>query len=384
VVRRVLLDSAAGVPLHPTARSALLAALDDGWADPARLSSSGRRARVLLDGAREAVAAEVGCRPDELSFTSNGTTAAHLGVLGALAGRRRTGLHVVHSAVEHSCVLHAVARAEAVAATAVQATSVGVDRLGRTDAGAFAAALRADTALACLISASHEVGTTQPVAEVAAACSERGVPLLVDAAQSLGRMAVPEGWSVLTGSAHKWGGPPGVGVLVVRTGTRWHSPGPTDEHEGGRVPGAVALPNVLAAAVALQAAAGEAAAEDARLRTLVDRLRTAVPAAVPDVEVVGDPYGRLPHLLTFSCLYVDGESLLRELDRRGFEVSSGSSCTSSTLEPSHVLVAMGALTHGNVRVSLSRTTTEQDVEDFLAAVPAAVAQLRAEAGVGGL
>jgi len=384
VVRRVLLDSAAGVPLHPAARSALLAALDDGWADPARLSSSGRRARVLLDGAREAVAAELGCRPDELSFTSNGTTAAHLGVLGALAARRRTGSHVVHSAVEHSCVLHAVARAEAVAATAVQATSVGVDRLGRTDAGAFAAALRADTALACLISASHEVGTTQPVAEVAAACSERGVPLLVDAAQSLGRMAVPEGWSVLTGSAHKWGGPPGVGVLVVRTGTRWHSPGPADEHEGGRVPGAVALPNVLAAAVALQAAAGEAAAEDARLRALVDRLRTAVPAAVPDVEVVGDPYGRLPHLLTFSCLYVDGESLLRELDRRGFEVSSGSSCTSSTLEPSHVLVAMGALTHGNVRVSLSRTTTEQDVEDFLAAVPAAVAQLRAEAGVGGL
>jgi len=376
VVRRLLLDSAAGVPLHPAARSALLAALDDGWADPARLSSSGRRARVLLDGAREAVAAEVGCRPDELSFTSNGTTAAHLGVLGVLAARRRTGSHVVHSAVEHSCVLHAVAGAEA--------TSVGVDRLGRTDAGAFAAALRADTALACLISASHEVGTTQPVAEVAAACSERRVPLLVDAAQSLGRMAVPEGWSVLTGSAHKWGGPPGVGVLVVRTGTRWHSPGPADEHEGGRVPGAVALPNVLAAAVALQAAAGEAAAEDARLRALVDRLRTAVPAAVPDVEVVGDPYGRLPHLLTFSCLYVDGESLLRELDRRGFEVSSGSSCTSSTLEPSHVLVAMGALTHGNVRVSLSRTTTEQDVEDFLAAVPAAVAQLRAEAGVGGL
>ncbi len=376
MVRRVLLDSAAGVSLHPAARSALLAALDDGWADPARLSSSGRRARVLLDGAREAVAAEVGCRPDELSFTSNGTTAAHLGVLGALAARRRTGSHVVHSAVEHSCVLHAVAGAEAEA--------VGVDRLGRTDAGAFAAALRADTALACLISASHEVGTTQPVAEVAAACSERGVPLLVDAAQSLGRMAVPEGWSVLTGSAHKWGGPPGVGVLVVRTGTRWHSPGPADEHEGGRVPGAVALPNVLAAAVALQAGAGEAAAEDARLRALVDRLRTAVPAAVPDVEVVGDPYGRLPHLLTFSCLYVDGESLLRELDRRGFEVSSGSSCTSSTLEPSHVLVAMGALTHGNVRVSLSRTTTEQDVEDFLAAVPAAVAQLRAEAGVGGL
>lgn len=376
MVRRVLLDSAAGIPLHPAGREALLAALEDGWADPARLSTSGRRARLLLDGAREAVAAEVGCRPDELSFTSNGTTAAHLGVLGTLAGRRRTGCHVVHSAVEHSCVLHAV--------EGWDATGIGVDRVGRTDPVAFAAALRDDTALACLISASHEVGTTQPVAEVAARCAERGIPLLVDAAQSLGRMAVPPGWNVLTGSAHKWGGPAGVGILVVRTGTRWRSPGPADEREGGRVPGAVALPNVLAAAVALQAAAAESANEDVRLRALVDRIRAAVPATVPDVEVVGDPDGRLPHLVTFSCLYVDGESLLRELDERGFEVSSGSSCTASTLEPSHVLVAMGALTQGNVRVSLSRSTTEQDVQAFLNAVPEVIARLRAKAGADGL
>ena len=372
----MLLDSAAGIPLHPAGREALLAALEDGWADPARLSTSGRRARLLLDGAREAVATEVGCRPDELSFTSNGTTAAYLGVLGTLAGRRRTGCHVVHSAVEHSCVLHAV--------EGWDATGIGVDRVGRTDPVAFAAALRDDTALACLISASHEVGTTQPVAEVAARCAERGIPLLVDAAQSLGRMAVPPGWNVLTGSAHKWGGPAGVGILVVRTGTRWRSPGPADEREGGRVPGAVALPNVLAAAVALQAAAAESANEDVRLRALVDRIRAAVPATVPDVEVVGDPDGRLPHLVTFSCLYVDGESLLRELDERGFEVSSGSSCTASTLEPSHVLVAMGALTQGNVRVSLSRSTTEQDVQAFLNAVPEVIARLRAKAGADGL
>ena len=370
---RVFLDAAAGAPLHPAAREALLAALDDGWADPARLYSSGRRARLLLDGARDAVAQVVGARPDEVSFAPNGTAAAHLAVLGTLKARRRTGRHVVHSAVEHSCVLQAVEGAEA--------TSVGVDRLGRVDLTAFAAALRTDTALACLLSASHEVGTTQPVAEAAQACERYGVPLLVDAAQSLGRAPIPPGWSVLTGSAHKWGGPPGVGLLVVRTGTRWRSPLPADEREGGRVAGAVALPSVLAAAVALQAAHAESAAEDARLRPLVELIRRRVVETVPDVEVVGDPAGRLPHLVTFSCLYVDGESLLTALDRRGFEVSSGSSCTSSTLTPSHVLVAMGVLTHGNVRVSLHRETTEAEVLAFLAALPEIVAELRREAGV---
>jgi cysteine desulfurase len=127
----------------------------------------------------------------------------------------------------------------------------------------------------------------------------------------------------------------------------------------------------------------EAAAEDTRLRALVDRVRTAA-AQLPDVEVVGDPVHRLPHLVTFSCLYVDAEQLVRALDALGFEVSSGSSCSSSVLEPSHVLVAMGVLTHGNVRVSLSRTTTEDDVDRFLAVLPGVVARLREEAGVSGL
>jgi cysteine desulfurase len=376
------LDAASALPLSPAARQALLSCLDDGWADPARLYSSARRARVLLDGAREAVAAVVGSRPDEVSFAPSGTLAVQLGVLGAAGGRRRVGSHVVHSAVEHSCVLHAVAHHTG--GQDGKATAVGVDRLGRVDAEAFAAALRDDTALACLISASHEVGTVQPVEAVASACRERGVPLLVDAAQTVGRVPVPPGWSVLTASAHKWGGPPGVGVLAVRTGTRWRSALPADEREGGRVPGGPSLPLVVSAAVGLQAAAAEAADEDARLRPLVDRLRRRLVEQVPDVEVVGDPDGRLPHLLTFSCLYVDGEALLGALDRHGFAVSSGSSCTASTLVPSHVLTAMGVLTHGNVRVSLHRGTTEDDVERFLAVLPRVVADLRRQAGVEGL
>ncbi|MCW2599778.1 MAG: aminotransferase, class [Frankiales bacterium] len=375
MTQRVHLDSASGLPLHPVAREALLAALEDGWADPARLYTSGRKARQLLDGARESVAAALGARPDEVTFTPNGTTALYGGIRGTAAGRARVGRHVVHSAVEHSAVLHAAAE--------LDPTSVPVDQVGRVSPDAFAAALRDDTALACLIAASHEVGTVQPVAEVAARCTARGVPLLVDAAQVVGRMPVPDGWSVLTASAHKWGGPGGVGVLAVRTGVRFRSAWPEDEHELGRSPGSVALPAVVAAAAALRASRADSAAEDTRLRALVDRIRASV-AQIPDVEVVGDPVARLPHLVTFSCLYVDGEQLVRALDAEGFEVTSGSSCTSSTLTPSHVLVAMGVLTHGNVRVSLSRTTTEEDVDRFLTVLPGVVARLRDEAGATGL
>jgi cysteine desulfurase len=234
------------------------------------------------------------------------------------------------------------------------------------------------------MSANHEVGTVQPVADAAAACAAAGVPLYVDAAQSAGRVPVPGGWSLLTASAHKWGGPPGVGVLVVRKGVRWSSPLPADERELGRVPGFPNLPAVVAAAASLRARAEEQEAEAARLAPLVDRIRDRVAATVPDVEVVGHPTGRLPHLVTFSCLYVDGEALLHALDARGFAVSSGSSCTSSTLTPSHVLEAMGVLSHGNVRVSLHRETTEADVDRFLAVLPDVVAELRRTAGVRGL
>ncbi|TDB72516.1 cysteine desulfurase family protein [Micromonospora sp. KC723] len=378
----VYLDAATAAPLHPVARQALLAALDDGWADPARLYTQARRARQLLDAAREATAATIGVRADELSFTPSGTTAAHSAVLGGLAGRRRAGAALVHSAIEHSAVLHAAERHVAGGGTA---HAVAVDRVGRLNLTCWAEAVRTPgVALAALIAASHEVGTVQPVAAAAELCAAAGVPLYVDAAQVVGRTAAPQGWSVLTASAHKWGGPPGVGLLVVRKGTRWESPWPADERESGRTPGVLNLPAVVAAAASLRAAAADAAAEAARLTPLVDRIRARVAAEVPDVEVVGDPTDRLPHLVTFSCLYVDGEALSHALDRRGFAVSSGSSCTSSTLRPSHVLEAMGVLSHGNVRVSLHRETTEADVERFLAELPGIVAGLRAEAGVVGL
>ncbi|MBA3488591.1 MAG: aminotransferase class V-fold PLP-dependent enzyme [Longispora sp.] len=359
-------DAASAAPLHPVAREALLASLTDGWADPSRLYTQARRARQLLDAARATVAECLGSRPDEVMFCASGTQAAHLAIAGARKGRRRDV--VTHSAVEHSAVLHAAATGPSV--------EVVVDRHGRVDLDAWRAALGADTAVAALMSANHEVGTVQPVTAAAGICQEFDVPLYVDAAQSLGRMSVPSGWSILTGSAHKWGGPPGVGLLAVRKGVRWRDPRPEDEREPGRD-----LPAIVAAAAALRAVTAEATAEDVRLRALTHTIRETLAATIPDVEIIGDPGHRLPHLVAFSCLYVDGETLLHALDRHGFAVSSGSSCTSSTLHPSHVLVAMGALSHGNIRLSLHRDTGEEDVAEFLKAVPGVIDELRREAGM---
>jgi cysteine desulfurase len=370
-------DAASAEPLHPAAREALVTAIADGWADPARLHREGRRARMALDAARERIASVLGCRSDEVSFTGSGTQAVHLAVLGAVRARqsaaRGTG-HLVASAVEHSSVLNAAAFLQR-SGTAVTVT--GVDATGRAEVAEFGAAVRREhTVLGCLQAANHEVGTLQPVAEVAEQCQRSRVPLLVDAAASAGRMPVPPGWALLTASAHKWGGPAGVGVLAVRKGTRWRPPLPEDDRESRRSPGFPNVPSIVASAAALEAIDAERDSADVALRALTSQIRTRLPALVPDCAVHGDPARTLPHIVTFSCLYVDGEALVTELDKAGFSVSSGSACVSDTDRPSHVLAAMGVLTHGNVRVSLPRGVTHEAVDRFLTALPGIVARLR--------
>jgi len=362
---RVYLDSASGEALHPAAREAFAAALDAAYADPRRLHHAGRAARVVLDNARAATADALGVRPDEVSFTASGTEAVHRGVLGLHRGAERQGSTLAHTAVEHSAVLHA-ARWSGAPTRVVPVDGQARVRLDALD-------LSGASVVACQ-SANHEVATVQPVDEVAARAGD--VPVFVDACASAGRLPLPGGWSALAASAHKWGGPAGVGLLVVRRGVRWRDPFPDDERSADRESGFENVPAVLAAAAALQAVVAEREVENARQHALVERVRRVV-SALPDVDVVGDPDDRLPHLTTFSCLYVDGEALVTELDRLGFEVASGSACTASTLEPSHVLAAMGALTHGNVRVSVGRDTTDDDVERFLGVLPTALERLRA-------
>ena len=370
-------DAASAEPMPAAAREALFGALDDGWADPVRLHREGRKAALLLNQARERVADLVRCRPDELAFTSSGTQAAHLGVLGTVLARQsatRGPGHVVVSAVEHSSVLNAAAQVER---SGGAVTIVGVSADGRVDAAGFADAMRRDrTVLACLQSANHEVGTVQPAGEIAAECAAAGVPLLVDAAASAGRAELPADWSVLVASAHKWGGPPGVGVLAIRKRVRWRPPVPGGSREGHRVPGFPNVPAIMSAAAALEAFEASRDEADVLLRALTGRIRDQLPVLVPDSVVHGDPLGALPHIVTFSCLYIDGEALVTELDKAGFSVSSGSACAAETQQPSHVLAAMGAITHGNVRVSLPRGTTAEQVQAFLDALPGIVTRLR--------
>ncbi len=364
------LDAASSSRLHPAARETLLAALERGFADPRRLHRAGRDARLLLDNARAVVAECLRVHADEVGFTASGTDAVHRGLLGLVAASRADG--VVHSAVEHSSVLHAVAWRPSPAHT-----TIPVDGAGRVDpVEVGTAARRPGVAVVALQAANQEVGTLQPVDEVDL---PDGVPLFVDACAAVGHVPLSDRWDALAGSAHKWGGPAGAGVLVVRRSARWTNPFPGDDGLD-QLGGFPDVPAALAAAAALQAVLAERELVADRQFRLVERMRAAV-SALPDTEVVGDPVARLPHLLTFSCLYVGGDEIVDALARRGYGVASGSACTASTLEPSHVLAAMGALTHGNVRISLERATTDDEVDGFCAALADAVGEIRARAGL---
>ena len=377
---RTYLDADGGAPLHPAAVQALTAATAEGWADPRRLHSEGRQARLLLEGARVSLAADLGCRTEEVHLAPNHTVALHNAVLGVAHGRRRTGRGVVLSAVERTAVHTAAGQ---VVGDDGAPTVVAVDRQGRVELPVWQEAVaRTGVAVAALQHANGEVGTRQPLPEAYAAAQAAGVPLLVDAGSSLGQDTVPQTWDLLAADPRSWGAPAGVAVLAVRSRVRAAASWPHDEDTW--FPGGISVPAAFAAAVSLQAVQDDRAVADAERRALVARAREAILRDVPDVEVVGDPDDRLPHVLTFSCLFVDGEALLTELDREGYAVGSGSACTASTLLPSHVLAAMGVLTHGNVRVSLLPETPDAAVDGLLEVLPRTVAALRARSGADAL
>jgi cysteine desulfurase len=373
--------------MHPIARETLLAGIDAGWADPARLHSEGRRARGLLDRVREVVASGLGVRPSEVSFLSSGTVALTRAVDGIRYAAQRRGARTVASAVEQSAVLVPGRGRAARAGEPGLFAEVPVDVLGRVELDAWEAAVAHEgTVVAALQSANGEVGTRQPLQAARERCAVSGIPLVVDATATLGRDAVPTEWDVLAGDARAWGGP-ALGVLCVRDGVRWSWPDARQDIEQGRADTPPWVPLALAAAEAWQQTAATRERDAACARELVDQIRRAA-GLVPDTEVVGDPVDRLPHVVTFSSLYVDGEALVGAFDRAGFAVASGSACTSSTLEPSHVLAAMGVLTHGNVRVTLPLPATtpglEQAVPAFCDSLASTVAAVRAELGVSDL
>jgi cysteine desulfurase len=373
-VTRHYLDHASTSPLRPAARDAMVAALDDP-ADPGRLHEEGLRARHLLEAAREQVAGLLGARSREVVLTSGATEAIATAVAGAAARARDAGAvpHQVLPAVEHSAVREAAARAG-------QVTEVAVDGTGRVDPDALLAAIRPDTALVHVQWGNHEVGTTQPVAEVVDGCRRRGVLVHVDAAQAAGRAPIDFralGADLMSVSAHKLGGPPGIGALLVRRGLRLDPLLVGGDQERARRAGLENVPAAagFGAAAAQLAEPGRLDAEIAAQAALADRARAGA-AALPGVRLLGHPTHRLPHLVCLGLDGVEPQPVLLGLDRAGVAVHSGSSCSSEALEPSPVLAAMGVDADRSLRLSVGWSSSPDDVDAALDALGRVLADLR--------
>lgn len=357
--------------MSPRTADALRAGIEDGWADPARIHAESRRARALVDGAKEAVAEVLDARPEFVHFTSSPHHASER-LIGGIFKARRGRDRIVASAVERDAVMHA---AEFAAPHSVDVVPVDAD--GHMSLDGFTAELVVpDVALATVQHANQEIGTVQRLDQVYAATERAAVPLVVDASASIGHINAPEHWDALIAHPADWGGPGGIGVLALRPHTRWLPAWPEGDDWA---PGGVNVALALASAVALQERMENMHRTAQQLGALIDHVRHSV-SMLEGVHVVGDPVARLPHVLTFAFLYLDGEPLLSRLDRAGIAVGSGSACARSSLEPSRVMAALGALTHGNIRLGLHPDVTEADVERFLSVLPEVVDEVRRDMG----
>lgn len=381
--RPVYLDHQATTPLDPRVLEAMLPWLTGEFGNAAsRQHAFGWAAESAVGAAREEIAAALGVEAREVVFTSGATESNNLAILGVARASRGRGNHVVTSAVEHRAVLDPCGQ---LAEEGFEATVLASDDAGRVAPEAVAAALTERTVLVSVMAANNEVGTLNPVDEIAALCAARGVPFHTDAAQAFGKVPLHVGTGVALASlsAHKLYGPKGIGALYVRARPRvplapiLHGGG----HERGLRSGTLNVPGIVGFATAVRLAFGERDAEAVRLASLRDRLDAAIRGALDGVSRNGPPSGpdRLPGNLSLSFAGVDGERLLAGL--RDLAVSSGSACTTASGEPSHVLRALGvpeALAKATLRFGLGRFTTEAEVDFASAAVVAAVRRLRAE------
>ncbi len=373
---RAYLDHASSSALRPVALDAMLPYLREDVADPGRIHSEGRTARVAVERAREQVAALFGARPREVVFTATGTESINAAVWGAVQrGLEQGGGHIVTSAVEHSAVLDACRRAP------VELTEVGVDAHGRVDAAAVVAAIRTDTVLVSVQLANHEVGTLQQgLPTVIAGAAERGVLVHVDACAAAGHVPLDFatlGADLCSVTAHKLGGPKGAAAMLVRRGLRIPPFIVGGMQERARRGGIEDVPAIVGfGAAAAELAGGALDTEAVQAHVHAERI-SARALAVRGVVRYGDPDACLPHLVCLGVEGVEAEPILLALDQRGVAVHSGSSCSSEALEPSPVLEAMGVDADKSLRVSVGWSTTEVDVDAFVHAFPEVVDRFRA-------
>lgn len=378
------LDHAATTPVLPQVTELMVKVLREDFGNPSSVHAAGRRAKELVEDAREQVAAAVGARPDEIVFTGGGTEADNLALKGAAAKLRGNGNHVVVSAFEHHAVLDAAHWLES-QGFELSLAPVGSD--GLIDPAAVASLVRPNTILVSVMTVNNEVGTIQPIAEVAAAVRavNRNSLVHTDAVQALGNMPVDlHRWGVdlAAFAAHKVGGPKGVGALFVRSGVAVEATVHGGGQERGLRSGTLNVAGIAGFGLAAQTAAKEVEEKVERIGGLRARLLEGLRAQIPDVAVNGAFEPRVPGTLNISIPGTEGETLLLLLDQAGIACSSGSACASGAVDPSHVLMAMGIpkkLALGSLRFSLGRPSTEGDVDAVLEVLPAVVGQARTAA-----
>ncbi|OPY56129.1 MAG: Cysteine desulfurase [Pelotomaculum sp. PtaU1.Bin035] len=380
-MRRVYFDHSATTPVHPLVAEEMYRFLtDENYGNPSSVHYFGQLARKAVDESREKVAQAIGATPAEITFTSGGTESDNMAIHG-VANTIKQGNHIITSAVEHHAVLNAV---KALGKQGFDITILPVDQYGMVSVDDVEKAITDKTILISIMHANNEVGTIMPIVEIGKLAWDRGITFHVDAVQSIGKIPVNVdelGVHLLTVSGHKIYGPKGIGALYIRKGTRWKQ---TLLHGGAqerlRRAGTENIPGIVGLGKAVELITENMSKENERLIALRDKLIKGVFNRFDHVKLTGHPTMRLPNHASFLFEYIEGESMLLSLDMKGIAGSTGSACTSGSLEPSHVLLAMGIpheIAHGSLRITLGKDNTEEDVDYFLEVMEPIVDRLRA-------
>lgn len=379
-MRRVYLDNNATTALLPEVLEAMLPYYREGFGNPSSIHWFGRECRKAVEEAREKAAALLRAEPSEIVFTSGGSESDNLAIKGTAYQRMSKGRHIITSAIEHHAVLDTCKFLEK---NGFELTYLPVDKYGLVDPQSLADSIRPDTILITIMHGNNETGTIQPVPELAAVAKSKGITFHTDAVQSLGKVETDVNKlnvDLLSFSAHKLHGPKGVGGLYMRKKTKLIPLIHGGHQENNHRAGTENVAGIVAMGKAIELAAADGQDKNQYVRRLRDKLEQAVVDTIPEVQVNGHPEKRLPNTTNISFKFVEGESLLINLDLKGVAISTGSACTSGSLEPSHVLQAMGIpheIIHGSLRFSFSSLNTEEDVEYTMEVLPGIVGKVRA-------
>lgn len=379
-MRRVYLDHSATTPVRPEVLEEMLPFFKDQFGNPSTIYSWGREAKNAVEEARARVASLIGAQPEEVVFTSGGTEADNMALIGAAYANQKKGKHIITSSIEHHAVLDT---AQYLMHQGFKVTFLPVTREGLVRVEDVEEALTQETILISIMHVNNEVGTIQPIQEIGKLARERGIIFHTDAVQSVGKIPVNVdelNVDLLSASAHKIYGPKGVGCLYIRKGTRLQPLLHGGGQERKRRAGTENVPGIVGFGKAAELAGLELESEAQRLKKLRDKLIDGVLSRIDEAQLNGDRQRRSPINANFSFRYVEGESILLSLDMKGIAASSGSACTSGSLDPSHVLLAMGIpheIAHGSVRMTLGRDNTEEDIDYVLKVLPEIIERLRA-------